>query len=184
MVIPEVLRPQLLCELHENHQGMVKMKALGCSHFWWPNLDSYIEALVNNCQTCQFNRHQLAAAPVHNWSWPNRPWQRIHVVYAQKGKFNFLVVTDSYSRWPEVALVNSTTSEKTIEVLRGYFATWGLPDELVSDNGPQFVSVEFETFLRNNGVKHIKSSPYHPQSNWGCRAVGAELKNGPGKRKG
>lgn len=160
VVIPEVFRPQLLCELHENHQGIVKMKALARGHFWWPNLDSDIESLVSNCQTCQLNGNQPTTAPVHNWSWANRPWQRIHTDFAQKGKYNFLVITDSYSRWPEVALMSSTTADKTIEALRGF---WGLPD--VSDNGPQFVSAEFETFLRNNGVKHIKSSAYHPASN-------------------
>ena len=128
VVIPEVLRSQLLRELHENHQGMVKMKALARSHFWWLNLDSDIESLVSHCQICQLNRNQPVTAPVHNWSWPNRPWQRIHIDFALKGKQNFLVVTDSYSHWPEVALMSSTTAEKTIEVLRGYFSTWGLPD--------------------------------------------------------
>lgn len=94
VVVPEVLRSKMLTELHHNHQGMVKMKALAQSHFWWPNLDADIEILVNSCQTCQADRNQPATAPVHHWSWPNRPWQRIHVDFAQKGKYNFLVVTE------------------------------------------------------------------------------------------
>lgn len=165
VIVPEVLRSQMLTELHHNHQGIVKMKALARSHFWWPNLDADIEVLVSTCQTCQTERNQPVIAPVHNWSWPNRPWQRIHVDFAQKGKYNFLVVTDSFSRWPEIALTSSSTAGKTIEVLRGYFANWGLPDELISDNVPQFVASEFQTFLKNNGVKHIRSPAYHPASN-------------------
>ena len=61
--------------------------------------------------------------------------------------------------------MKSTTAVKTISVLRHIFATYGLPLQLVSDNGPQFVSKEFEVFMKNNGVKHTRSSPYHPASN-------------------
>ena len=40
-----------------------------------------------------------------------------------------------------------------------------MPEEIVSDNGPQFISKEFETFLNKNGIRHVRNSPYHPQSN-------------------
>ena len=61
--------------------------------------------------------------------------------------------------------MSSTIASKTIAKLRDSFARFGLPEQLVSDNGPQFVSEEFESFLHRNGVKHIRSSPYHPASN-------------------
>ena len=61
--------------------------------------------------------------------------------------------------------MNSTTSARTMEALRSLFARCGLPQELVSDNAPQFTSVEFQTFLRKNGVKQILVPPYHPASN-------------------
>ena len=61
--------------------------------------------------------------------------------------------------------MESTTSQQTIFVLRYLFATFGLPLQIVSDNGPQFTSAEFEHFLNMNGVKHILCSPYHPSSN-------------------
>ena len=54
---------------------------------------------------------------------------------------------------------------KTIQILRSLFARYGIPEQLVFDNGPQFVSEEFGTFMKQNGVKHIKCSPYHPSSN-------------------
>ena len=59
----------------------------------------------------------------------------------------------------------NTTSAATITELRKIFARYGLPEQLVSDNGPQFVSAEFTQFLKSNGVKHIKSAPYHPSTN-------------------
>lgn len=61
--------------------------------------------------------------------------------------------------------MTSTTASKTIAVLRHLFAAYGLPEQVVSDNGPQFTSGEFKVFLKGNGVRHILSAPYHPSSN-------------------
>lgn len=55
--------------------------------------------------------------------------------------------------------------KRTIEVLRNLFAAYGLPEEVVSDNGPQFASAEFKQFLDKNGVKQTLVPPYHPSSN-------------------
>lgn len=165
VIIPMTLRPTLLKELHTEHLGIVKTKAVARSHFWWPHLDQEIEQMVNNCTTCQVNRHMPNKAPVHPWKWPEQPWERIHIDFAEKGKQQFLLVSDAYSRWPEVKLMTSTTATATVDVMRGLFAAYGLPQVVVSDNGPQLVSREFETFLEANGVKHIKSAPYNPASN-------------------
>ena len=61
--------------------------------------------------------------------------------------------------------MSTTTSSKTITVLRQLFARYGLPEQLVSDNGPQFTSEEFARFMGSNGIKHIRCAPYHPSSN-------------------
>jgi len=68
----------------------------------------------------------------------------------------FLIVIDANSKWPEVIEMHSTTAQKTITELRKLFAAYGLPEQLVSDNGPQFVSDEFATFMKMNGIKHIR----------------------------
>ena len=73
-----------------------------------------------------------------------------------------LIVVDAYSKWLEVKPVSSATSSVTIEQLRTIFSTHGLPEVLVTDNGTSFISVEFQEFMKNNGVK---SAPYHPASN-------------------
>ena len=53
----------------------------------------------------------------------------------------------------------------TINVLMVLFSRYGLPEQIVSDNGPQFCSEEFACFMKENGIKHIFCSPYHPSSN-------------------
>ena len=74
-------------------------------------------------------------------------------------------MVDAHSKWPEIIVMPSTTASATIQQLRHLFASFGLPEQLVSDNGPQFVSEEFQSFLKDNHVKHLRSAPYHPFSN-------------------
>ena len=166
VVIPTKLRPRVLSELHDGHMGVVKMKSVARSYVWWPGIDQDIETMAKSCTGCQQVQHMPAAAPLHVWEWPSAKWDRIHVDYAGPvdGQM-FLVIVDAYSKWPFVIPTQSTTSTATINILQSIFASEGIPLQLVSDNGPQFVSEEFETFLKRNGVKHIKSAPYHPSSN-------------------
>ena len=77
----------------------------------------------------------------------------------------FLIVVDSHSKWLEVEVMSSITSEATIEKLRDLFARYGIPQQLVSDNGSQFTSREFAEFMKGNGIKHTLVAPYHPRSN-------------------
>ncbi|KXJ23209.1 Uncharacterized protein K02A2.6 [Exaiptasia diaphana] len=112
------------------------------------------------------NQKMPSKVPLHPWEWATFPWQRIHIDFAGPFKDSmFFVVVDAHSKWPEVIPMKSTTSSKTIEVLRNLFARFGIPEQLVSDNGPQFVSDEFQTFMKSNGIRHITSAPYHPATN-------------------
>ena len=77
----------------------------------------------------------------------------------------FLVIIDAHSKWVDVHMTTSATSKVTTEKLRNTFATLGLPKVLVSDNGPAFISDEFQVFLSGNGIIHQRISPYHPASN-------------------
>ena len=55
--------------------------------------------------------------------------------------------------------MKSTSSEKTIEELWSIFSRFGLPQQLVSDNGPQLVSEEFRIFMEEKGIQRINSAP-------------------------
>ena len=79
--------------------------------------------------------------------------------------------------------MSSTSSSKTIDVLRQIFSVFGLPEQVVTDNGPQFVSEEFSTFLRNNGIRHFKSAPYHPSTNGAAERLVQTFKNAIKKGK-
>ncbi|XP_065182448.1 uncharacterized protein K02A2.6-like [Sycon ciliatum] len=166
VIIPPRGREPLLEELHEGHPGITRMKALARSYIWWPSIDDEIELKVKSCQPCQAIQKSPALQPLHPWEWPGKTWVRLHVDYAGpvEGKM-LLVIVDSFSKFIEVHQVSSATSASTIAKLRQTFATHGLPLQLVSDNGSVFTSDEFQRFCSANGIKHTRSSPYHPASN-------------------
>ncbi|XP_058023851.1 LOW QUALITY PROTEIN: uncharacterized protein LOC131190532 [Ahaetulla prasina] len=166
VVIPDKLRGKVLDLLHEGHPGIVRMKGLARSYVWWPLMDSEIAERVGKCQACQESRPLPPTAPVREWEKPQGPWSRIHIDFA--GPFHgqtFLVVVDAFSKWLEIILMKSTTAEAVIATLRHLFATHGLPDTLVSDNGPQFTAAQFEEYLAEEGIRHALSAPFHPASN-------------------
>lgn len=184
VVIPPRYQERMLSELHQEHQGIVRMKALARSYMWWPGIDAAIEDVVRSCSDCQACRKAPPQAPLHPWRWTTRPWERIHVDFAQKGKDMFLVVIDSHSKWIEVVHTSSTTSNATIEILRRLFSSTGLPEEVVSDNGPQFASEEFALFLARNGIKHTLVPPHHPSSNGAAERAVQVLKQALNKNDG
>ena len=83
-------------------------------------------------------------APLHSWEWPNQPWSRLYLDFA--GPFlghMYLVLVDAYSKWPNVALLQSITAEKTIQKLHAIFVTLGILYKVVADNGPIFTANSF-----------------------------------------
>ena len=130
VIIPQSLQPKLLESLHDNHPGITRMKAVARSYFWWSGIDKAIENLAKSCVSCLKQKSNPPVASLHPWIWPTTPWKRIHVDFA--GPFlnkMFLIVVDAHSKWPEVIQMSSTTSSKTIEVLRMLFARYGLPEQ-------------------------------------------------------
>ncbi|CAM4502845.1 unnamed protein product [Lepidochelys kempii] len=118
VIIPPPLRSQMLEQLHSGHCGIVRMKEIARSYFWWPGLDSAIEEKAKTCMSCQGVRNAHQWAPLHPQDWPENPWQSIHVDFAGPlDESMFLVVVDAHSKWPEVSIMQSTTAESAIQKL-------------------------------------------------------------------
>ena len=165
VVIPSVLKKKILKDFHMGHPGITRMKALMRSYVYWQGMDMDIENVVKCCKGCA---KAAKAPPVKYYPWPktDRPWSRLHIDYA--GPINgiyYLIVVDSYSKWPEIIKCKKATSKSTIDFLHEIFARFGIPDTIVSDNGTQFTSKEFENFCKMFSITHMTTAPYHPRSN-------------------
>ena len=184
VVVPQKGKKQVLTMLHQAHPGITRMKSLARCYVWWPGIDSDLELRVKSCEACQVNQKSPPNVPLHPWVWPSRPWSRVHIDYAGPfmGKM-FLLVIDAYTKWLDVHVSSTSSSASTIESLRRSFATYGLPEVVVSDNAANFTSEEFQSFLKSNGVKHVRTPPYHPASNGIVERAVQMLKSGLRKFK-
>ena len=164
LVIPVSMRLDVLDKLHEGHQGITKCRERAKTSVWWPGLSKQLEELVNNCSTCikeRVNRPE----PVIPSELPDRPRQKLAAdLFELKGQ-TFLLVVDYFSRYVEVAKLTRTTSPDIVVHLKSMFARHGIPDQLVSDNGPQFSSNAFAQFAEEYAFTHITTSPRYSQAN-------------------
>jgi len=139
VIVPPPGQKLVLQELHSAH--MSKMKSLARMYVWWPGLKKDIEDMVHSCDECQLNQANPTVAPLNPWSWPSRPWTRLHIDYV--GPFQnhyFLVIIDAHSKWIEALPASTPSTSVSIELLRPLFAQFGLPETIVSDNGSCFTS--------------------------------------------
>lgn len=128
------------------------MKRLSRNFCWWPRIDKEIEEVTKNCNTCNaFNPTPIK----HYWEATTQPFEWVHIDFAGPFmNYNFLVLVDAHTKWPEVHIMKNITAQNTINKCREIVANFGLPQSLVSDNGRTFISNEFQNFLKSNGIRH------------------------------
>ncbi|XP_063915685.1 uncharacterized protein K02A2.6-like [Zophobas morio] len=164
IVIPTTMREIVKNELHSTHEGIVRMKAMARSFLWFPGVDKEIEQICKSCKACL----SVTSHPPKTYvSWPesSNPFELVHMDFFTFLQRQYLIIVDSCTKWLEIYSMKNITSESTVEMLRDCFSRFGLPETVVSDNGPSFVSEEMEIFFYRNGIKHMTISPYNPQSN-------------------
>nr|XP_054926420.1 uncharacterized protein K02A2.6-like [Dermacentor andersoni] len=160
IVIPSSLRLAVLMLLH-GHQGINRIKALGRESVWWPGISADIASLVTNCEQCASICVNIEE-PLVSAALPGRPWEFLGMDLFNLNGQTFILVADYYSRFPEVVNLRSTTAQAVIDSLKTIFAHHGIPQEVMSVNGPPFSS---QGFAASYGFNHVTSSPHYAQSN-------------------
>ena len=167
IVMPRILLQATLSNAHEGHKGIVRTKQMVREKVWWPGIAQQVETMVKACLPCQSVAGKSTAEPLRPAMMPDRPWQDVHIDLC--GPFpsgeSLLVCEDACTRWPEVAILRSTTSAAIIGCCRNIFAVHGLPEKVMTDNGANLASEEFENFLETQGIQYRKVTPYWPQAN-------------------
>lgn len=164
LVIPPSLQSEILRKIHSGHQGLTKCFERAKQSVWWPGIRKQLEETINRCAICSQHRTQHAE-PLLPTNFPDYPWQKVASDLFQWKNSSYLLVVDYYSRFIEIAKLSTTTSTAVITHLKSIFARHGIPETLVSDNGPQYSAATFSQFARDYGFEHVTSSPKYPQSN-------------------
>ena len=167
-IIPVAVRDRILKIAHEAHLEITKTKQLLRTKVWWPGLDRQVEEMVNGCDVCQLvGGRQPVKEPLIPTGIPRNPWENIHVdLYGPLPDGNYVFgIIDETARWPEVAALRSATSADVIKSLDRVFVSLGYPKVVVSDNGSQFTSEGFKSFLKKIGSQQRLVTPYWPRDN-------------------
>lgn len=168
IILPRRLRARVVQIAHQagGHLGISKLKERLRSKYWYPQMDKIIEHEVKTCFGCQAVTATHQIEPVVMTELPEGPWEHVQADFV--GPFGdgyyALVVTDLYSRYPEVEFITSLKCEPVARKFRKIFANYGVPTQMDTDNGPPFNSNQFKEFCHEMGVKLKTGTPRHPKA--------------------
>ena len=120
--------------------------------YWWPGFDEAVENQVRKFSKCMPFLPSQAQQPIIHQNNAAGPMQAIGIDLYQSRDKDYLVVVDQYSGWPFAKQLTSTTSTAIVSVLRHLFNTFGNPEKIYMDNGPNLVSKEINEFLRDRRI--------------------------------
>ncbi len=166
IVIPYSMRRELIETLHSSHLGIQGTLRRAREALYWPRMNKEIEEYISKCSICNTFCTKQQKEPLISHPLPSRPWEFVACDLLEFQGKDYLITTDYYSNFQEVdRLYDRKTAKEVIVKLKGQMARHGIPERLISDNGPQFASREFEEFAKKYQFEHITSSPRYPQSN-------------------
>ena len=136
------------------------MLETSCSGHAWVHKD-----FISKCDVCMSLSCGQSKEPIQQHIFEGRPWSKVGADLCDFQERTLLVIIDYHSYFIEVENMNRPNSKSICKALKVLFARYGVPDTLVTDNGPQFSSDEFHKFSSGWGFEHVTSSPHYPQSN-------------------
>jgi len=165
LVIPNVLRKEMMSTIHSTHIGVEGCLRRARDTLYWPQMTAQLKDYISKCETCLAFRENPAKESLQQHEFPARPWAKVGIDLCELHSRTLLVIVDYFSNFIEVERITNLATKGVTKVLGEMFSRYGVPEEVMSDNGPQFSSAEFRVFAREWGFKHVTSSPHYPQSN-------------------
>ena len=160
IIIPQALRSEVIARLHSSHQGIEACLRKARDRVFWPAMQHDVRNAVLTCQMCAEFQPNNSSMPMQSHEIPDRPWSRVATdLFSLKSK-DYIVLVDYYSDYIEVSPLTDTTPSSIIKFLKFQFSRHGIPDVLVSDNGPQYISNEFVQFANEWEFRHVSSSHF------------------------
>lgn len=165
VVIPDTLQSDITRRIHSTHLGVEGCLRRAREYVYWPGMTEQIRTAISKCDVCRAMDTKQQKETLHSHEVPSRPWAKVGTDLFTHNNIDYLLTVDYYSNFWEVDHLPDTKSSTVIRKLKAHFARQGIPDVVVSDNGPQYSSHEFDRFSQLWGFQHRTSSPGYPQSN-------------------
>lgn len=165
VIIPRTMRPDMLKKAHENHQGAEATIRRAKDVLFWPGMNGDIHNVVSQCSLCNEYLTKQQKEPMMTPEIPTRPWQVVAQDLFTLDRENFLITVDYFSDFWELDQLPDTLSSTVVTKTKQNFSRYGIPEKVISDNGPQFCSQEYTKFAQEWDFTHLSSSPYHSQGN-------------------
>lgn len=140
--------------------------------YWFPSMGTIFKKLLSICEPCQIH-----SKPSHQQNLPlkhvprGKPFMKwgldfVGPLIKTANGHQFLVTAVDYGTgWAYANPIVSTSASAVILLIKEIIRNHGVPHEIMTDNGSEFLSRELKDYLKNNSIKHSKTSPYHPQAN-------------------
>ena len=176
ITVPPSMRGDMLRLIHETHLGIVKSKQRARDSLYWPGMSSQVEEMISSCTECQSYGSDQVKQPLLPIPIPTLPWMQVASdIFHYEGN-NYILSVDYYSKYIEVSRLEDLSCQKTVEALKEHFSRQGIPEKLITDNGPQYSSIEFAQFAQQYNFEHTTSSPRYPQANGEAEAAVKTIK--------
>ncbi|CAI5656751.1 unnamed protein product [Oreochromis niloticus] len=173
LVLPEELRPMVFQHLHNNmgHLGNDRTIDLVRARFYWPKMQVSVEKMISTCERCVRRKCKPErAAPLMNIQ-TSRPLELVCIDYLsiepdQSNTKDVLVMTDHFTKFA-VAVPTPNQRARTVAkaLWENFIVHYGVPERLLSDQGPDFESKTISELCEIIGMKKIRTTPYHPRAN-------------------
>ena len=165
IVVPAALRSEMMAKCHATHIGIEGCLRRARESMYWPRMSSDLKDYISRCDVCLAHQQAPQKETLMQHEIIPRPWAKVGADLCDFRGRSLLVACDYFSGFIEVERLHSTTTAAVSKALKALFARYGVPDVVVTDNGPQFASAEFVSFAARWGFQHVTSSPHYPQSN-------------------
>ena len=156
--VPIDARREITQELHRSHCGLEKTLATARGLYYWPGMRGQLKQMIEKRELCQKFRPSWPPDPLIQTE-AGYPMARVSADLFEANCADYIVMVDRYSGYPFVEKLRNTATSSVLWVLEGWFRTFGYPQYIRTDGGPQF-RTEFMHFCQEKGVVHKQSSPY------------------------
>lgn len=179
-VVPKESRKDIITQYHVPpscaHFGIMKTLNRICQKYYWPKMAADVKSFISKCHTCLGHKSTNLLPPglMGDPKLVQRPWQMIATDLLgpfpssyKKGYTYLLVISDFFTKYSKLFPLRKANGKNISEIMENeIFYKFGVPDTIILDNGPQYISKDMKALVNKFHIRHLfYNCRYHPQNN-------------------